>query len=260
MLIKKKKTSNGVRHQLNFKKFLLSKNSSIQKNLSKGCKKTQSGRSSLFGKITVYNKGGGSKKLFREISNKSDNLYSLIISIIYDPRRNSFISFCYNFLTLKFYNCVTTNNTFPGSLLYSFYLLPELKLGINLQLKNVPPGSILHSICSSNKSKYIKSSGAFGILIQKKSIDCKIKMPSGAIKDFFSISNCILGSVYNTLRNVTVYGKAGRSRLLGKRPKVRGVAMNPVDHPHGGQTAGGITPVTPWGIPTRGKKTRKMKN
>jgi large subunit ribosomal protein L2 len=257
MLLKKKKTSNGVRHQLNFKKFLLSKNSNIQKILTKGYKKTQSGRSSLFGRITVYNKGGGSKKVFREIINKSNHLYSLILSIAYDPRRNSFISFCYNFLTLKFYNCITTNNTFPGSLLYSFYLLPELKLGINLQLRNVPPGSIVHSICSNVSSKYIRSSGAFGILVQKKLNDCKIKMPSGNIKEFSASSYCFLGSVFNTFKNVTVFGKAGRNRLLGKRPKVRGVAMNPVDHPHGGQTAGGVTPVTPWGIPTRGKKTKK---
>jgi large subunit ribosomal protein L2 len=256
----KNKISNGTRHQLNFKKFLLCKIGKIKKDLLKGDKSSQSGRSSKTGRITVFHKGGGLKKKFRFVKFEEKTNYSVIISIMYDPRRNALISFCYNFLNSKFYNCLTTNNTFPGSIIYSYSTFPELRLGSFLSVKNVPSGSVFHSLKFLDKSKYIKSSGVFGTLLQKKLIGCKVKMPSGIIKTFPLNFYCVLGSIVNSFNNVVVCGKAGRNRLRGHRPVVRGVAMNPVDHPHGGQTCGGVTPVTPWGIPTRGRRTKKNKS
>ena len=100
----------------------------------------------------------------------------------------------------------------------------------------------------------------FGLVTQKTLTFCKIKMPSGSIKKFPINIYCSLGVLNNAFLNNIVIGKAGRSRLSGKRPIVRGVAMNPVDHPHGGQTSGGTPSKTPWGLPTKGKPTRKKKN
>ena len=182
----------------------------------------------------------------------------MLITVFYDSRRSSFVSLFYNFLTLKFFNSLHTLNTFPGSILFSYKVYPELRLGSFYQLKNIPAGSSVHSLYMCNLyCHYIKSAGTFGLIIQKDLNFCKIKLPSGAVKTFSTNILCVLGKISNTLKNSIVIGKAGRSRLNNRRPHVRGVAMNPVDHPHGGQTSGGIPSVTPWGLPTKGKPTRK---
>ena len=252
--INAKKTSAGVRHQINFKKSLLAKQTNIYKKLIKS-KKSFFGRSN--GRITIGHKGGGHKRKFRNISVPYFNNFSLILGHFYDSRRSSFFSLCYNFLDSKFFNILSVNNTYPGSFTFFYQTFPELKLGVLINIKNLPTGSILNYLSDSKKVKYIKSAGTFGTLIQKSLYECKIKLPSGLIKTFSTSEFCFIGSISNSLHNTLVIGKAGRARLKGKRPHVRGVAMNPVDHPHGGQTSGGMTPVTPWGIPTRGKPTRK---
>ena len=103
----------------------------------------------------------------------------------------------------------------------------------------------------------IRSAGSFGQLIQKETFCNKIKLPSGKIISIPSSSTAVLGTVSNSNHSLCIKGKAGYNRLNGKRPSVRGIAMNPVDHPHGGRTNGGIPSVTPWGLPTKGQKTRK---
>jgi len=258
MLLNRKKTSNGVRHQLNFKKFLLCKKINLRKSLLTG-KKNFSGRGFSLGRITVRHKGGGTSSLHRDMTFVSQHNFSLLIGICYNPKRSAFLSLCYNFLTSKFYNCLNTRNTYPGSIVFSYKTFPELKLGSLIKIKNVPTGSLLHSVMLSQTPKYIRSAGVFGVLVQKGLTDCKLRLPSGLLKKFSVNSLCFLGSVSNPYHSKTVLGKAGRSRLKGKRPSVRGVAMNPVDHPHGGQTSGGTHPMTPWGVPTRGKLTRNKK-
>ena len=130
-----------------------------------------------------------------------------------------------------------------------------------MTLKSVPPGSIIHSLSVSSikNAQYIRSAGTFGQLIQKDLQHCKIKLPSGQIITVPLDSYVTLGIVSNFQHNLTYIGKAGRNRLNGIRPTVRGVAMNPVDHPHGGRTNGGRPSVTPWGIPTKGMPTVKKK-
>jgi large subunit ribosomal protein L2 len=252
MLLKKKKITNGLRHQVLLKKFLLCKRNKVCKTLLKGKKKFY-GRG--FGRITVHHKGGGTKHLFRRID--SLPLFSISIGIFYDPNRNSFISLQYDLLKKRFLNTLATSNVYSGTLSTSFMCYPQYFLSSVLSLQNVPVGSLIHSISSDNHFIYIKSAGVFGIVIQKNVFHCKIKLPSGTIKTFPLQNFCVLGRVSNVESNLTVLGKAGKSRLRNRRPKVRGVAMNPVDHPHGGQTSGGIPSVTPWGIPTKGKPTRK---
>lgn len=256
MLLKKKIVSNGTRHQLNIKKFLLCKNTKVIKALLKGKNKLY-GRGLSLGRITMRHRGGGCKSLYRKLLFSKQLNYSIVITHTYDPLRTSFLVLCFNFLTKKFYNTISTNFTYPGTLVSHFLTYPELRLGIFSSVKNIPIGSLVHSLIYKDKVQYAKSAGVYAILLQVEKNFCKIKLPSGVIKKFFSDIQCIIGTVSNTLHNSTVLGKAGRARLKGRRPYVRGVAMNPVDHPHGGQTSGGIPSVTPWGIPTKGKPTRK---
>jgi len=252
MLLKKKGITNGLRHQIVLKKFLLCKRNKLCKSLFKG-KKKFCGRG--FGRITINHKGGGVKQLFRNMSYLP--LFSISLGFFYDPNRNSFISLQYDLLQKQFLNILGTSNVYSGSLSTSFIYYPQYFLSSLLSLQNVPVGSLIHSISSSNHFTYIKSAGVFGVLIQKNNFCCKIKLPSGNIKTFSLNDFCILGRVSNIESNLTILGKAGKNRLRNRRPTVRGVAMNPVDHPHGGQTSGGIPSVTPWGIPTKGKPTRK---
>jgi len=258
MLLKKKKTTNGTRHQLIFKKFLLCKNSRVVKTLILGSKSSQ-GRGFSSGKITVGHKGGGQKNLFRKIDLQICINFSILLAHMYDPKRSSFLSLCFNFYTKKFFNNLSTHLTYPGSFVFSYYTYPESRIGSCAYTLNTPTGSIIHSISKVGEAKYIKSAGTFGVLLNKDNFSCTIKLPSGILKKFPVTLICTLGSIANGLHSATVVGKAGRARLCNRRPHVRGVAMNPVDHPHGGQTSGGIPSVTPWGLPTKGRATRKKK-
>jgi large subunit ribosomal protein L2 len=133
--------------------------------------------------------------------------------------------------------------------------LDEIKLGYRTQLQNIPTGSIIHNIGHefSSSTMYVKSAGTFGQLIQSDLKSSRIKLPSNKIIKVSVNSYASLGSVSNEKQNLICLGKAGRNRNLGRRPIVRGIAMNPVDHPHGGRTNGGRPSVTPWGLPTKGK-------
>ena len=257
-LIKLKPTTNGTRHQLNIKKNLLSKSNRILKSFVKG-KKAQKGRSSNTGHITVRHKGGGCKNLYRNLNFNNNFLVSIVISITYDPNRSSFISLNYNFITKSFFYSLATHLVYVGALIICDSHDLDLRLGYRTLLKNIPTGSIIHSLSLNKKStsNYIRSAGSFGQLIQKNINFCKIKLPSNNIIEVKNSTFATLGLVSNLKHNLIVLGKAGRNRLKGKRPSVRGIAMNPVDHPHGGRTNGGRPSVTPWGIPTKGKPTVK---
>jgi len=259
-LVKLKPVTNGTRHQLNIKKNLLSKSCRILKKDSVG-KKNQSGRSSITGRITVRHKGGGCKNLYRIINFKNEFYFGIVIAVYYDPNRSAFISLNYNFITKSFFYCLATNFVFVGSLILCDNKDVELRLGYRTTLKNIPTGAVIHSVSLSKKSSstYIRSAGTFGQLIQKNIDFCKIKLPSNVIIKVSSLAYATIGVISNTQHNIVVIGKAGRNRKKGKRPSVRGIAMNPVDHPHGGRTNGGMPSVTPWGIPTKGKPTVKKK-
>jgi len=253
--------SNGSRHTILIKKNLLSKNNRIIKSLSKGYKNV-SGRSSLTGRITVRHKGGGCKKLYRTIAKDNKKSISIVISVFYDPNRNAFVSLNFDLLNKYFFNTYNTNLVYPGYLIVSDKNILDLKLGYRTALYNIPTGSLISNLSIDNLkySSYIKSAGTFGQIIEKNLVFCKIKLPSNKIIKVSSCSFATIGSVSNPKHNLIIKGKAGRSRFLGVRPSVRGIAMNPVDHPHGGRTNGGCPSVTPWGKPTRGKPTVKKYN
>jgi large subunit ribosomal protein L2 len=255
-LLKKLSHTNGVRHKVNIKKNLLSKNVRLLKVLMSGVKQFQ-GRSSNTGSITVRNRGGGVKRLFRYINFSDKTFLALTLLTMYDSFRNSFVNLNFNFVSKTFFYSLATDNLSIGSLTSSNRKMVEFDLGNRLLVLNIPSGSVVHSLYhfSFQSIQYIRAAGVFGQLLEKTYTLARIRLPSGYYLIIPSHSSAILGRLSNSLFFFTVHGKAGRKRLLGCRPSVRGVAMNPVDHPHGGRTNGGKHPVTPWGFPTRGKPT-----
>jgi large subunit ribosomal protein L2 len=257
-IIKLNPCTNGTRHQTNIKKSLLSKTNKLFKQSILGIKR-HVGRSSVTGRITVRHKGAGCKKKFRLIDFSDKPKNSLVLSIMYDPFRHAFVALNFDLDKKIFFRTIATKNVGPGSLQVCNNSDVELKLGNRTVLKDIPTGSILHSLSLLNRSKFVRSAGSFFQIIQKRAEFCKVRLPSGFIKEVSSNSFGTLGSVSNSQHNLIYVGKAGRNRLKGIRPSVRGIAMNPVDHPHGGRTNGGCPSVTPWGIPTKGKPTVKNK-
>jgi len=250
-------TSPGVRHLVKLKKNLLSKNNNICKfNVTKQIKRT--GRSSMTGHITVRRRGGGTKKLHKSIIKKLKSNAFIILAIMYNSNKNSFISFIFNPFTKILFFTQTVNGHSVGTLIESGKFCNSNFPGNVLQLKNILAGSIINSISYKKRySVFACSAGTYGQIIQKTDTSCKIRLPSGKIKNFSITGYVTLGIVSNTNFSSIILSKAGKSRKLGKRPKVRGVAMNPVDHPHGGRTKGGRPSVSPWGKLTKGVKTKK---
>ncbi|MBM3590838.1 MAG: 50S ribosomal protein L2 [Alphaproteobacteria bacterium] len=225
----------------------------------------RSGRNN-FGHITVRHKSAGHKKSFRVIDFKRDkmDIEAKVERIEYDPNRTSFIAL------LKYDDGIYSYILAPhkiniGDVILSSKNLIDIKIGNAMPLAVIPIGTIVHNIeikpgCGGAVSR---SAGTYAQLVGKDSGYALLKMQSGEIR-LFSL-NCMatVGQVSNLDNKNSTIGKAGRSRWLGIRPTVRGVAMNPVDHPHGGgegKTSGGRHPVSPTGKPTKGKITRKRKN
>lgn len=213
------------------------------------------------GKITIGHRGGGHKRLYRKISfNRSFNLKGLVSKILYDPNRSANIAYIND--DLKSYLILA-----PEGLNINQYIesspKAELKIGNALPLMNIPIGSLIHniSLIPSSKGKLIRSAGTSAQLIQKLNNKyAKIRLSSGEFKLILLSCYATLGIVSNLNHKKIKLGKAGRSRWLNRRPIVRGVAKNPVDHPHGGgegKTSGGRPSVTPKGKITKGKPTRK---
>jgi len=253
----------GTRHQLVLAKNLLSKNNRIIKNL-RAFFNRKKGRGNDLGRITVRHKGAGHKKIYHLINFGNFEGKLIILANYYDPYRNAFISLVFNIIYKAFDFILMTSNTTVGTLLLFEFenALFDLKLGFRTLIKNIPAGSFIHNVSLKllNKATYIKSAGTFGQIIQKTNSYFKIRLPSGKILTTNSLAIATIGVVSNTKHKQIVIGKAGRNRLMGKRPSVRGIAMNPVDHPHGGRTNGGYkTPMTPWGKPTQGSPTVKKK-
>jgi len=224
----------------------------------------QAGRNNQ-GHITVRHKSGGHKKSYRIIDfrrNKYD-IEAAVERIEYDPNRTAFIAL------IKYVDGVYSYIIAPHKLkvadkLMSSRQLIDIKIGNAMPLSVIPIGSIIHNIelkpgCGAAISR---SAGAYSQLVGKDGGYALVKMQSGEIRLFLLDCMAVIGSVSNLDNKNVSIGKAGRSRWMGIRPTVRGVAMNPVDHPHGGgegRTSGGRHPVSPHGKSAKGKKTRSRK-
>ncbi len=233
-----------------------------QKSLTKGKRRT-SGRGAG-GRISVRRRGGGHKKKLRTIDFKRDkhDIPGKIASIEYDPNRSARIALV-NYADGEKRYILAPNKLEVGDTIMSG---PDVKraIGNALPIKNIPLGTIIHNVeLKKNRGgQFVRSAGAYAQISSREGKYVAIKMPSGEQRLIFGECYATIGQVSNIDHEQVVIGKAGRNRWLGKRPKVRGVVMNPVDHPHGGgegRTSGGRHPVTPWGKPTKGAKTRKKR-
>jgi large subunit ribosomal protein L2 len=216
------------------------------------------------GRITVRHRGGGHKRFYRLIDFKrnKDGIPAKVERIEYDPNRNAYIALVLYADGERRY-IVAPKNLNIGDPIESG---PEadIKVGNCLPLQNIPIGTTIHCIelKPGNGAQLMRSAGTYGQLLSKEGLYATIRMRSGEMRKILIECRACIGTVSNEEHNLISLGKAGAKRWRGIRPTVRGVAMNPVDHPHGGgegKTAGGRHPVTPFGKPTKGYKTRKNK-
>jgi large subunit ribosomal protein L2 len=234
-----------------------------EKALVKGKAKT-GGRNSGTGRISSRFIGGGHKQKYREIDFKRDKfgIPARVASIEYDPNRTARIALL-NYADGEKRYIIAPVGLEVGSTVSSG---PEVDIvvGNALPLRNIPPGTFIHNIelKPGKGGQLARSAGSQAQLISRETEYALLRMPSGETRRVRVDCMATVGQVGNIDHENQSSGKAGRTRWLGKRPHNRGVAMNPVDHPHGGgegKTSGGRHPVTPWGQPTRGFKTRNNK-
>ena len=214
------------------------------------------------GRITVRHQGGGHKQHYRIIDFKRNkfDIPAVVETIEYDPNRSAHLAL------LKYADGERRYIIAPGKIKVGDPVLSadqtEMKPGNCMKLLNIPLGTTIHCVeMKPGKGAQIaRSAGTSARLIAKEGIYATLRLQSGEMRKILSECRATLGTVSNQENNLRSLGKAGAKRWRGVRPTVRGVAMNPVDHPHGGgegRTSGGRHPSTPWGIPTKGYKTRK---
>ncbi|MFL2770918.1 MAG: 50S ribosomal protein L2 [Rhodospirillaceae bacterium] len=232
------------------------------KSLTEGL--TKSGGRNNHGRLTMRHIGGGHKRRYRKIDFRRTkfDISATVERIEYDPNRTAFIAL------LKYDDGELSYIVAPQRLQIGDKVIAaaqaDIKPGNAMPLKNVPVGTIIHNIeMKPGKGAQIaRSAGCYAQLIGKDGGYAQLRLSSGELRLVRAECICSIGAVSNPDNQNQKLGKAGRKRWMGVRPTVRGVVMNPVDHPHGGgegKTSGGRHPVTPWGKPTKGKKTRSNK-
>ncbi len=228
-------------------------------------KQTKTGGRNNQGRISTRHQGGGHKQRYRIIDfrrNRKDGIPATVERLEYDPNRTAHIAL------LKYADgerayIIAPKGLKAGDRVLSGETAP-IAVGNCLPLRNIPVGSQVHCVeMSPGKGAQIaRAAGASAQLIARESDTAVLRLRSGEVRKVHIDCRAVIGEVGNTEHNLRKLGKAGASRWRGIRPTVRGVAMNPVDHPHGGgegRTSGGRHPVTPWGVPTKGHKTRNNK-
>jgi large subunit ribosomal protein L2 len=215
------------------------------------------------GKITVYHKGGGHKKKYRFINfNRTDDSKSVVCSIEYDPNRNSNISSIYDFNTEQFCYIITPKKLKVGDIVESG-VNAESKLGNSLPIEKIPVGSYVHNVSpkTTKHAQISRAAGAFSKIKEKTLNYAILELSSGEHRFISTKCYATLGIVSNEFTFLNKKYKAGQSRWMNKRPTVRGVAMNPVDHPHGGgEGKKSGSNKTPWGKCNSKGKTSRSKN
>ena len=232
------------------------------KSLVKGLKKN-AGRNSL-GRLTVRRRGGGHKRRYRVIDFKRNKfgVPAKVVSMEYDPNRSAHLALLHYADGDKRYILAPLGvqvddvlNSGPEA---------EIRVGNAMPLERIPLGTSIHNVelKPGKGGQLVRSAGVEAQLVDREGKYARLRMPSGEVRLILVKCLATIGRVGNVDHGNITIGKAGRSRWLGRRPKVRGVAMNPHDHPHGGgegKSSGGRHPVTPWGVPTKGYKTRNPK-
>jgi len=260
-LVKLKPTSPGRRHVVRIVTDELHKGAPHKALLEK---KSKSGGRNNNGRITTRHIGGGHKQHYRIVDFKrvKDGIPATVERLEYDPNRTAHIALiCYADGERAY--IIAPKGVKAGDELMSGEAAP-IKVGNTLPLRNMPLGSTIHAIeLKAGKGAQIaRSAGTSAQLVAREGRHVTLRLRSGEMRKVLADCRATLGEVSNSEHSLRKLGKAGASRWRGVRPTVRGVAMNPVDHPHGGgegRTSGGRHPVSPWGTPTKGFKTRKNK-
>ena len=233
------------------------------KSLTEGL--TKSGGRNNTGRITARRMGGGHKRTYRLVDFKRRAKFDVpatVERLEYDPNRTAFIAL------IKYEDGTLSYILAPQRLKVGDTVVAgekvDVKPGNAMPLKNIPVGSVIHNVelKPGKGGQLARSAGTYLQLVGRDSGYAQLKLPSGELRMVRGECMGTIGAVSNPDQMNINLGKAGRNRWLGKRPSVRGVVMNPIDHPHGGgegRTSGGRHPVTPWGKPTKGKKTRRNK-
>ena len=260
-LISRKPTSAGRRHQtaLDFTEITRTE---PEKSLVRTLKKT--GGRNNYGRVTSRHLGRGHKRRYRLIDFKRNKLgvEAIVASIEYDPNRTTHIALLHYADGEKRYILAPVDLQVGDKVVAG----PEadIKPGNSLPLANIPTGTLVHNVemKPGKGGQLARAAGAYAQLMAKEGKNAHLKLPSGEVRMVSLDCQATIGQLSNVEQENVSLGKAGRKRWLGKRPRVRGVAMNPVDHPMGGgegKSSGGRHPVSPWGVPTKGYKTRRPK-
>ncbi|MBF0481174.1 MAG: 50S ribosomal protein L2 [Desulfovibrionaceae bacterium] len=233
-----------------------------EKALTSG-KSTKAGRNNT-GRITSRRRGAGNKHRYRLIDFKRDkfDVPAKVFSVEYDPNRSARIALLHYADGEKRYILAPLGLTKGDSVVAGETV--DIKPGNALPMIKIPVGTLLHNIEMNpgRGGQMCRAAGTYAQLIAKEGKYALLRLPSGEVRNVLASCLATVGQVGNVMHEKISLGKAGRNRWLGRRPKVRGVAMNPVDHPHGGgegKSSGGRHPVSPWGKPTKGYKTRDRK-
>ena len=228
--------------------------------------KSTGGRNA-YGRMTVRHRGGGHKRMMRIIDFKRDLLEipGKVIAIEYDPNRTARIALVEYPNNIKRYIIAPAGLSVGNEIIASNQKDMEIKIGYCLMLRHIPSGTLIHNL-ELNKGhggQVVRGAGTSAQIMAKEGDYAHIRMPSAEVRLVSLDCHATIGQVGNIERDRITYGKAGRNRWRGRRPTVRGLAMNPVDHPHGGGEGksgqGNPHPVSKWGMPTKGYRTRKHK-
>ncbi len=226
----------------------------------------KSGGRNSYGRITVRHIGGGNRQKYRVIDFKrnKDNIPAKVASIEYDPNRSAYIALLHYVDGEKRYILAPLGLAVGDTIMSGSSV--EIKVGNCLPLENIPVGLVVHNIefQPGRGGKIARSAGNSAQYMAKEGKYATLRMPSGEMRKVPVTCRATIGQIGNTEHEIVSLGKAGRKRHMGVRPTVRGSVMNPVDHPHGGgegkSPVGHAGPMTPWGKPALGLKTRKKKN
>jgi large subunit ribosomal protein L2 len=262
MPIRNPKPTSPGRRFVTYPDFAELTRSEPEKSLTEGLKK--SGGRNAKGRKTSRHRGGGAKRLYRKIDFKrrKDGVPAKVAQIEYDPNRSAYIALLHYADGEKRYILApqrlrvgATVESGPGA---------DIRVGNSLPLSNMPPGTLVHNVelTPGRGGQMGRAAGAGIQLLAKEGEYVTLRLPSGEMRMVRAECRATIGTIGNTDHQNVKIGKAGRKRHMGVRPQTRGTAMNPVDHPHGGgegSTTAGRHPVTPWGVPTLGYRTRKKR-
>ena len=232
------------------------------KSLTEGL--TKNGGRNNTGRITMRRKGGGAKRLYRIVDFKrnKDGIPGVVERLEYDPNRSAHLALV-KYADGERRYILAPKGVEAGTAVISGEEAP-IKPGNCLPLKSIPVGTVIHNVemKPGKGGQLVRSAGSYAQLAAREGVYATLRLRSGEMRRIHVDCRATIGEVGHSEHNLRKLGKAGASRWRGVRPTVRGVAMNPVDHPHGGgegRTSGGRHPVSPWGTPTKGAKTRKNK-